>query len=97
MQLFEDGREKYTVEQLMRDYGFLIEYYSVRDEDKSMRYLKEMKNVIKENYATTATSAMSGQGSLGGSTVALAGSVTVSMVVVPPPMVPIPPPIVPLE
>lgn len=38
-------------EQLIRDYGYLVEYYSVRDEQKSNGYLEKMKQAIHKLYA----------------------------------------------
>lgn len=40
-----------TNEQLVKDYGYLVEYYSVRDEQKSKAYLDKLKQAIQKMYA----------------------------------------------
>lgn len=47
--LYESGQHS-GEEQIIRDYGFLVEYYSLRDEAKSNDSLLKMKNIIASNY-----------------------------------------------
>lgn len=42
--------KKETNEQLIKDYGFLIDYYSARDEAVSNTYVGKMKDAIKKRY-----------------------------------------------
>lgn len=42
--------KKEVTEQLIKDYGVLVEYYSVKDEGLADGYLGKMRQAIKQRY-----------------------------------------------